>query len=85
MEKFANINEDNVVSALDGFVDKENEDWELYFWSKSSLCVLFLKRFVWNIDEEIMNVLPLGVAALYPACFKLILWSINTHVMWVKG
>ena len=52
---------DNDVSALDGFVHKENEDWDQFFWSKFPLCVLFLERFVWNEDEEEMNVPPLGV------------------------
>ena len=61
IEEFAKINKDDAVSALDGFVDEENEDWDLFFWSQSPLCVLFLERFVWNEDEEEMNVSPLGV------------------------
>ena len=59
IEEFANINRDNAVSALDGLVDKENEDWDLFFWWKSPLCMLFLERFVWNEEEEEMNVSPL--------------------------
>ena len=55
IEEFTNINKDNAVSASDGFVDKESEDRSI-FRSKSPLCVLFLERFVWNKDEEEMNV-----------------------------
>ena len=59
VEEFANTNKDDAASALGGFVDKENEDWDLFFWSKSPLCVLFVESFVWNEDEEKMNVSPL--------------------------
>ena len=59
IEEFTNINKDGAVSALDGFVDKENEDWDQFFWSKSPLCVLLLERFVCNEDEKEMNVSPL--------------------------
>ena len=31
IEDFANINKDNSVFAWDGFVDEENEDWDLFF------------------------------------------------------
>ena len=61
IEEFFNINQDDAVSALDGFVDEENEDWDLFFWSKSPLCKLFLERCVWNEDEEEMNVSLLGL------------------------
>ena len=55
IEEFANINKGDAASALDGFVDEENKVWELCFWSKSKLFVLFLERFVWIEDEEEMN------------------------------
>ena len=61
IEEFTNINKDNAVSALDDFVDEENEYCDQLFWSKSPLCVLFLERFVWNENEDEMNVSPLGV------------------------
>ena len=61
IEELANINKDNAVSAIDGFVDKENDEWDLFFWSKSPLCMIFLERFVWNKDEQEMNAQPLGV------------------------
>ena len=61
IEKFTNINKDDAVSVLDGFVEKENDDWDLFIWIKSPLCMIFLKRFVWNEDEGEMNVPPLGV------------------------
>ena len=66
IEKFANINKDNAVSALDGFVNEKSDDWDLFFWLKSSLCALFLKSFVWNEDEEEMKVPTLSV--LYLLC-----------------
>ena len=50
IEKFVNIKKDSAVSALDGFVDEENNGWDLFFWSNSPLCVLFLERFVLNED-----------------------------------
>ena len=59
IEEFANNNKDNAVSAFDCFVDKENDNW--YLVSAQSLhCVWFLKRLVWNEDEEEMKVLSLG-------------------------
>ena len=61
IEEFAIINKENYVSALDGFVDEENDDWDLGFWSKSSLWAIFLDKIVWNQDEEEMNVPPLAV------------------------
>ena len=61
IEEFANINNDDAVLAWDGFVDEENDDWYLVFWSKSQLCAIVLEWFVWNGDEEEMNIPPLGV------------------------
>ena len=61
IEEFANINRDNAVLAFDNFVDEKNDDWDVYFWSKSPLCLIFLERFVWSEDEEKMDVLSLGV------------------------
>ena len=43
IDEFASINEDNAASVLDGFVDNENDNWDLIFWSKSLLCVILLK------------------------------------------
>ena len=57
--EFTNINKDDAVSALDSFVDEENEKWEVFFSSKSPLCVLFLERSVWNEDEKEIHVSPL--------------------------
>ena len=34
IKEFANINKNNAVPALDDFLDEENEDWDLFFWSK---------------------------------------------------
>ena len=31
IEEFASINKDKAVSALDGFVDEENGEWDLFF------------------------------------------------------
>ena len=52
IEEFANINKDDAVSAWDGFVIEENDEWGIFFWSKSSFCLIFLERFIWNEDEE---------------------------------
>ena len=32
IEEFASISKDNAVAALDGFVDEENDDWDLFFY-----------------------------------------------------
>ena len=38
--------------AIDRFVDERNHDWDIFFWSNSHLCGMFLEKFVWNKDEE---------------------------------
>ena len=57
IEEFASINKDDAVSGLDGFVDKENEDWDLIFWSKCSSYGYFWKDSFWMR----MKIIPLGV------------------------
>ena len=31
INEFTNINKDNTISALDGFVNMENDDWDTFF------------------------------------------------------
>ena len=42
-EKFANINEEDAVSALDGFVVEENNE-EIYFVDQSLHCVWYISN-----------------------------------------
>ena len=48
VEEFNNINKDNAVSALDGFVYEENDDWDILF-DQSLHCVWYFLKDLFQI------------------------------------
>ena len=86
IEDFSNINKDNAVTAYDGFVDEENKDWDLFLTKVSNACDISWKiclKWGWWRNEFLTS--GFSIAALYPDCYRLIMWGINTHGMWVNG
>ena len=43
IEEFTNINKVDAVSALDGFVDEEHYDWDIFFYQSLHCVWYFLK------------------------------------------
>ena len=44
IEDFTIINKHDTVSALHGFVNEENDEWDLFLWSKSPVYLMFEMR-----------------------------------------
>ena len=72
------VNYKGEEQAIDRFVDERNHDWDIFFWSNSHLCGMFLEKFVWNKDEEKMNAVSL--CALWMPCILPVMDSCSCKV-----
>ena len=85
IEEFSNINKDHSVSALNDLVKKMMT--EIYVLIKvSNVCDISGKiclEWGWRINECLTS--GCTIAALYPAYYRLIIKSINTHGQRING
>ena len=61
IEEFANIDKDDAVSALEGFVNEKNDGQDIFFDQSLHCMWYFFERLAWNEDEEEMNIPSLGI------------------------
>ena len=71
-KEFTNINKDDSVSDLDGII--------------SFLCdISWTISLEWGWRRNVCPTLGCTIAFLYPACYRLVMWSINTNDMGFHG
>ena len=76
IEEFTSNKKEDTKSAIVGFVDKENDNWELCFWWNSCFFVMFLERFAWYEDVEEMNIYAWVSYSCFVPC---LLWTLHVE------